>query len=84
MYFIFAGSNHVMVRSRPVFTNQYNDRTSKIINQCGCPPFVIGQLFFTVILSFIGFGVLAFAYAILYKMAGPPRYGPFDIPPNVR
>jgi hypothetical protein len=46
--------------------------------------FVLGQLFFTIILSFIGFGVLAFAYAVLYKMAGPPRYGPFDIPPNVK
>jgi hypothetical protein len=44
--------------------------------------FVFGQLFFTIILSFIGFGVLAFIYALLYKIAGPPRYGPFDVPPN--
>jgi hypothetical protein len=44
--------------------------------------FVFGQIFFTVILSFIGFGVLAFLYAIMYRMAGPPRYGPFDVPPN--
>ncbi|MFZ2096164.1 MAG: hypothetical protein WAV05_05945 [Anaerolineales bacterium] len=46
--------------------------------------FVFGQLFFTIIFSFIGFGIMAFAYAVLYKMAGPPRYGPFDVPPNVR
>lgn len=46
--------------------------------------FVLGQLFFTVILSFIGYGLMAFAYSVLYKVAGPPRYGPFDVPPNVR
>lgn len=44
--------------------------------------FVFGQIFFTIILSFIGFGVMAFAYSLLYKIAGPPRYGPFDVPPN--
>jgi hypothetical protein len=44
--------------------------------------FQSGQLFFTVILLFIGFGILALIYAILYKIAGPPRYGPFDVPPN--
>jgi hypothetical protein len=54
--------------------NQYFDTTG----------FVMGQLFFTIIFSFIGFGIMAFAYAVLYKMAGPPRYGPFDVPPNVR
>jgi hypothetical protein len=44
--------------------------------------FVIGQVFFTVIFSFIGFGVMALLYAMLYRVAGPPRYGPFDVPPN--
>ena len=44
--------------------------------------FQSGQLFFTVIFLFIGFGILAFIYALLYKIAGPPRYGPFDVPPN--
>jgi hypothetical protein len=44
--------------------------------------FVFGQVFFTIIFSFIGFGVIAFLYAILYRVAGPPRYGPFDVPPN--
>lgn len=41
-----------------------------------------GQLFFTIIFLFIGYGVLALLYSILYKMAGPPRYGPFDVPPS--
>jgi hypothetical protein len=44
--------------------------------------FVFGQVFFTVIFSFIGFGVMALLYAMLYRVAGPPRYGPFDVPPN--
>jgi hypothetical protein len=44
--------------------------------------FMFGQVFLMVIFSFIGFGILAFIYAIIYKMAGPSRYGPFDWPPN--
>jgi hypothetical protein len=44
--------------------------------------FVFGQIFFTIILSFIGFGILAFIYALMYRVAGPSRYGPFDVPPN--
>ncbi len=44
--------------------------------------FVLGQLFFTIIFTFLGYGVMAFVYALLYKVAGPPRYGPFDVPPN--
>jgi len=43
---------------------------------------ITGQFFFTVIFMFIGFGVLSFIYAVLYRMIGPPRYGPFDIPPS--
>jgi hypothetical protein len=44
--------------------------------------FVFGQVFFTVIFSVLGFGILALLYSILYRFAGPPRYGPFDVPPN--
>jgi hypothetical protein len=44
--------------------------------------FMFGQLYLTIIFSVVGFGVLAFLYAILYRMAGPPRYGPFDVPPG--
>jgi hypothetical protein len=40
---------------------------------------VFGQVFLTIILSVIGFGILAFVYAILYRLVGPPRYGPFDV-----
>ncbi len=44
--------------------------------------FVFGQIFFTIIFSIIGFGIVALLYAVLYRFAGPPRYGPFDVPPN--
>jgi hypothetical protein len=44
--------------------------------------FVFGQIFFTIIFSIIGFGLIALIYAIMYKVAGPSRYGPFDVPPN--
>jgi len=44
--------------------------------------FVFGQLFLTIIFSVIGFGIIALIYSILYRVAGPPRYGPFDVPPN--
>ena len=43
---------------------------------------IFGQLFFTIILTFIGFGIMGFLYAVLYRVVGPPRYGPFDVPPN--
>jgi hypothetical protein len=43
---------------------------------------VFGQFFLTIILTVFGFGVMAFLYAVLYRVAGPPRYGPFDVPPN--
>ena len=44
--------------------------------------FMLGQVFLTVIFSFIGFGIIALLYAMIYRIAGPPRYGPYDIPPN--
>ena len=43
---------------------------------------ITGQFLFTAILMFIGFGLLSVIYAILYRIVGPPRYGPFDIPPG--
>ena len=41
-----------------------------------------GQFFFFVLFMVIGFGILAFLYAVMYRVIGPPRYGPFDVPPN--
>jgi len=42
-----------------------------------------GQFFITIIFTVIGYGLLAFLYAVLYRLIGPPRYGPFDVPPSV-
>jgi hypothetical protein len=42
-----------------------------------------GQFLLTVVLIFIGFGLLSMIYAFMFRAAGPSRYGPFDIPPDV-
>jgi len=44
---------------------------------------IVAQFFFTIILMFIGFGILSLVYAIMFKVAGPSRYGPFDVPPDI-
>lgn len=44
-------------------------------------PYLPAILIVTVLLSLIGFGVLSFFYAILYRAVGPSRYGPLDAPP---
>jgi len=44
---------------------------------------LIGQFYFTLILMVMGFGILSVMYAIMYRVAGPPRYGPFDVPPDI-
>ena len=38
----------------------------------------------TILLMFIGFGVLVVIYAFIYSLIGPPRYGPLDSPPIKR
>jgi hypothetical protein len=43
---------------------------------------VSGQFFYTVILMVLGFGLFSVIYGIMYKIVGPPRYGPFDVPPQ--
>jgi hypothetical protein len=40
-----------------------------------------GHLFFTIAIMFFGFGLLSIIYGMMYRVAGPPRYGPFDVPP---
>jgi hypothetical protein len=43
----------------------------------------VGQFLFSIVLMFIGFGILSLIYAIMFKAAGPSRYGPFDVPPDI-
>jgi hypothetical protein len=52
--------------------NQYTDSND----------LVAGQFFLFFLFTVIGYGLLALIYAVLYRMAGPSRYGPFDVPPN--
>jgi hypothetical protein len=44
---------------------------------------IVGQFFFAVVFMFIGFGIFSLLYAVLFRAAGPSRYGPFDVPPNL-
>ena len=41
-----------------------------------------GQFFYFILFTVLAYGLLAFVYAVLYRIAGPSRYGPFDVPPN--
>ena len=43
--------------------------------------FTVGQLLLTFMFLFIGFGIIAIIYAMMYRVVGPPRYGRFDSPP---
>jgi hypothetical protein len=43
----------------------------------------LGQFMLTIFFMFIGFGILSVIYAIMLRLAGPSRYGPFDVPPSI-
>jgi hypothetical protein len=40
-----------------------------------------GMIFFTLVFLFLGYGVLSILYSLMYRVAGPPRYGEFDSRP---
>ena len=42
--------------------------------------YYIGDIFFAIVFIFIGFGILAIFYSLLFRLFGPPRYGPYDVP----
>lgn len=46
----------------------------------------LGRVFYidiamTVLLLIVGFSLLMVFYAIISRLIGPPRYGPYDVPP---
>ena len=50
---------------------------------------VIGRVLYAdlavmIILIVIGFGLLTVLYALMYRLFGPPTYGPLDVPPERR
>jgi len=47
-------------------------------------PLLYTQLGITVLFSMFGFIFLVIAYSILYRVTGPPKYGPTDAPPARR
>lgn len=40
-----------------------------------------GQILFTLAFMVIGYVILVIIYGVMYRVAGPPRYGPLDAPP---
>ncbi len=42
---------------------------------------LLGNLVLGVLLMLVGFGLLMVLYAILYRVLGPPRFGPLDAEP---
>jgi len=44
-------------------------------------PVSMGTVIFTIFFAVLGFLLFSFVYAIVYRVTGPPRYGPTDSPP---
>lgn len=73
---------------RPVILPFYNiaviDKIIYRINDFFGGQLLYGDLFFTIIFIALGFGVLSIIYGMIYRMIGPPRYGPLDAPEQKR
>lgn len=50
----------------------------------GSVPYLGARLLTSGVLMIIGFAVLMILYSMLYKIIGPPQYGPLDAPPQGR
>lgn len=44
-------------------------------------PYLFANLIVTLLVMFFAFALLSTFYALLYRIIGPPRYGPLDSPP---
>jgi hypothetical protein len=47
----------------------------------------VGRIYFldiavAVLLAILGFSMLMVLYSIIARVVGPPRYGPYDVPPS--
>ena len=47
-------------------------------------PFSIGEALFTIFFAVLGFVAFSLVYSLVYRIAGPPKYGPTDAPPPKR
>ena len=47
-------------------------------------PFSLGEAVLTIGFMVVFFGLLTIVYSVVYRVAGPPKYGPTDAPPPKR
>jgi len=47
-------------------------------------PFSMGEAVFTIFFAVLGFVAFSLVYSMVYRVAGPPKYGPTDAPPPKR
>lgn len=47
-------------------------------------PFSVGEVVFTIFFAVLGFVIFSLVYAVIFRVAGPPTYGPTDAPPPKR
>jgi hypothetical protein len=47
-------------------------------------PFSVGEAVFTIFFAVFGFVIFSLVYAVVFRVAGPPTYGPTDAPPPKR
>jgi hypothetical protein len=54
---------------------------SAILNYIQSQNNLVANLVFALTLTIVIFGIMAIIYGFLYKLFGPPEYGPTDVPP---
>lgn len=59
-------------------------RTTVTFPYIASVPYFYAILAVTLLLLVVGYGVLIIIYSALYRVVGPPRYGPLDAPPPKR
>jgi hypothetical protein len=47
-------------------------------------PYLYSKVLLALVVTVIIFGVFTVLYSLIFSLAGPPRYGPFDAPPPKR
>ena len=52
-----------------------------ILNYIQAQNNLVANLFFTVTITIVIFGIMAIIYGAIYRIFGPSQYGPTDVPP---
>lgn len=71
------------MRAAPTFSwfPQSRDMYQNLDLQYFVLPVSLGQIIFTALFMMLGFMIMTLAYSFVYRVAGPPKYGPTDAPP---